>query len=66
MPPEAFITEKTPEVVSIDFGGEIDGVLMDGQLEIRKGETFFDWTFEELQEEIATTITYRNPLEDGE
>jgi len=64
--PEAFITNKTEEVVSISFGGEIDGVFLDGEAEVKKGDTFFDWTFEELQEEIATTITYKNPSEDEE
>ncbi len=64
--PEAFITDKTPEVVTIDLGGEVDGMYFDGHVEIREGETFFNWTFEELQAEIATTITYNPSEEDDE
>jgi hypothetical protein len=55
---EAFITDKTEDVVSLDFGGLINGIFMDGQMEIRKGETFHGWTFEELQETTLDRIDY--------
>ena len=64
--PQAFITSKTEEVVSLQLGGEIDGMFVDGEVEIRKGETFFDWSFEDLQTEIATTIIYTDLSEDEE
>ena len=41
MMPEAFITNKTKDVVSIQFGGEIDGVFLDGEAEVKEGDTFF-------------------------
>ncbi len=61
--PEAFIVNKTVDVVSIDFGGEIDGVMCDGHIDVKEGESFYDWTFKELQDETATTITYQIPQE---
>lgn len=61
--PEAFIVSKTSDTVSIDFGGKINGVFVDGHVEIKKGESFHDWTFEELQEEMLATIIYQNPQE---
>lgn len=65
--PEAFITNKTDKVVSLQYGGEIEGIgFVDGEAEVKKGDTFFDWTFEALQKETATKITYTIPPEDEE
>ena len=32
--PEAFITGKTKDVVSIQLGGEVDGIFFDGEVEM--------------------------------
>lgn len=57
--PEAFITSKTPDEVTIDFGGENDqGVFMDGNMVIRKDDSFFNWTFDELQKINDDVIIY--------
>jgi hypothetical protein len=60
MMPEAFITEKTPDEVTVDFGsGDDDAdILIDGNMVIRKGEKFFNWSFDQLQDTDAEIIEY--------
>ncbi len=64
--PEAFITNKTPDEVTIDFGGENEqGAMMDGNMVIRAGDSFFNWTFDELQKNDSPVIIYVEGDDDG-
>ena len=56
--PSAYIAEKTKDFVVVAFGGQIGSVAWDGEEKVRKGEAFYDWTFEQLQATDETSIIY--------
>lgn len=56
---EAFIVEKTNKNIFIIFGGIITGIFEDAFINIKKGEKFFNLTFEELQKLDIGKINFK-------
>jgi len=53
---EGFITKRTKDSILIQTGGYVDGMFLDGFAEVKPGEIFYNWTFDELQNTDQTMI----------
>ena len=58
---EAFIVERKPNEVRIQYGSATDdGNFTDGHAVVKRGEKFFNWTFRELQATDSNRIVYKD------
>lgn len=63
---EAFIIERTAEVIGIDFGSGFDEEIMsDGHVDLEQGEIFNGWSFDELQALPLGSFIYTPEDDDG-
>lgn len=59
MMPVAFITRQTKTEINIMFGSDKNGMMVDAEVQVQKGETFFNWTFEQLMKVDPGKFSYK-------